>query len=297
MDTDDLALFLRAWALGSVSAAGRDVRMSPAAASARLQTLERKLGTRLLHRTTRRLTLTEDGAAFLPHAQALVEGAEAAEAALSDARATPRGALRIAAPASFGRMHVAPALPDFLGLHPDVTLDLRLSDNMVDLVAGGFDAAIRNVEPTESSLIGRKLAPDRRGLVASPDYLRRRGVPQSPEDLAEHDCLIVGAQDVWTFRGPDGEATIKARGRLRIDDGGAVRDAAVAGLGIALMSTWAAGEEMRRGVLVPVLSDRPSASDHGIWAFYPSARLLSPKVRAFVDFFAARFGPTPYWDE
>nr|WP_240769170.1 LysR family transcriptional regulator [Paracoccus liaowanqingii] len=290
-------LFVRIAQLRSISAAARDLDLTPAAASARLATFERKLGARLLHRTTRKATLTEDGLAFLPHAEQVVFAAEAARAALGREQATPRGTLRVAAPASFARMHIVPGLADFCRQYPELSLDLRISDSIVDLVEGAFDVAVRYAELRDSSFVARRLAPDRRVLVASPDYIARRGQPKTPDDLAEHDCLVVGTLDLWTFRGQDAKPVERRiTPSLRINDGSAVRDAACAGLGIALMATWCATDELRSGSLVPALPDYPLVSTQTLWSLYPSSRELAPKVRVFVDWLVERFEGQPYWD-
>lgn len=297
MDIDDLSLFVRIARLHSISAAARDIGVTPASASARLAGLEKRLGARLLHRTTRQVTLTEDGLAFLPHAENLVSAAGAAQASLGRQNATPRGTLRVAAPASFARLHIVPALPEFCRRYPDLAIDLRISDSVVDLVEGAFDVAVRYADLGDSTFIARRLAPDRRVLVASPDYLELHGRPQTPDDLAAQACLVVGTLDLWTFKGRDGQV-IERRVTpcLRINDGVAVRDAASAGLGIALMATWCAPDELRSGRLVPVLADYPLISTQTLWALYPSSRELAPKVRVLIDWLTERFGPEPYWD-
>lgn len=297
MDVNDLNLFVRIAQLRSISSAARDLGLTPAGASARLAALERNLGARLLHRTTRQATLTEDGLAFLPHAEHVVIAAEAAQAALGREQAAPRGTLRVAAPASFARMHIVPGLPGFCGQYPDLALDLRISDSVVDLVEGAFDVAVRYTELGDSSFVARRLAPDNRVLVASPEYIERRGRPNTPDDLAEHACLVVGTLDLWTFRGKGGELIERrVAPRLRINDGGAVRDAACAGLGVALMATWCAADELRSGVLVPVLSEYPLVSTQTLWVLYPSSRELAPKVRVFIDWLVERTGRQPYWE-
>ena len=297
MDIDDLTLFVRIARLGSISAAARDLGLTPASASARLAAFERRLGARLLHRTTRQATLTVDGRAFLPHAEHVLDAAAAARAALGREQAAPRGTLRVAAPASFARMHIVPGLPDFCAGYPDLVLDLRISDSVVDLVEGAFDVAVRYAELGDSSFVARCLAPDRRVLVASPDYLRERGRANTPDELAGHACLVVGTLDLWTFLGADGKPIVqRVSPALRINDGEAVRDAARAGLGIALMATWCAAEELRSGALVPVLPEFPLVSTQTLWALYPSSRELAPKVRAFIDWIVDRIGPEPYWD-
>jgi DNA-binding transcriptional LysR family regulator len=297
MDFQDLTLFVRIARLSSISAAARDLGVTPAAASARLAALEKGLGARLVHRTTRMATLTEDGRAFLPHAEHLLDGEATALAALASGRVAPTGVLRVAAPASFARMHIVPGLPDFLGRYPGIRPDLRISDSVVDLMEGAFDVAVRYADLSDSSFVARRLAPDRRVLVASPAYLARRGHPGTPDDLDTHACLVVGTLDLWTFRGPDGVIAKRVTPALRINDGGAVRDAACAALGIALMATWCAAEELRSGALVPILNDYPLVSTQTLWTLYPSSRELAPKVRVFIDWLVARIGPEPYWDE
>lgn len=283
--------------LGSISAAARDLGLTPASASARLAAFERRLGARLLHRTTRQASLTVDGLAFLPHAEHVLDAAHAARAVLGREQAVPRGTLRVAAPASFARMHIVPGLPDFRARYPDLALDFRISDNVVDLVEGAFDVAVRYTELGGSSFIARRLAPDRRILVASPEYLRRHRRPKTPDDLAEHACLVVGTLDLWTFLDTDRKPIVrKVLPVLRINDGAAVRDAACAGLGIAWMATWCAADELRSGALVPALPEFPLVSTQTLWALYPSSRELAPKVRAFIDWMVDRIGPDPYWD-
>lgn len=297
MDVDDLNLFVRIARLRNISSAARDVGVTPASASARLAALEKRLGARLLHRTTRQVTLTEDGLAFLPHAEHMVFAAEAAQAALGGNHAVPRGTLRVAAPASFARLHIVPGLPEFCSRYPELAIDLRISDSVVDLVEGAFDVAVRYADLGDSSFVARRLAPDRRVLVASPDYVKRRGRPKTPDDLAEHACLVVGTLDLWTFQGKDGQVIERRVSPcLRINDGVAIRDAASAGLGVALMATWCAPDELRSGRLVPVLTDYPLISTQTLWALYPSSRELAPKVRVLIDWLAERFGPEPYWD-
>lgn len=298
MDFNDLTLFVRVARLGSISAAARDLGITPAAASARLAVFEKGLGARLMHRTTRKTTLTEDGNALLPHAEHLLEAADAARAVLGREQQSPRGVLRVAAPSTFARMHIVPMLPDFMTRYPDIRLDLRITDSVVDLVEGAFDVAIRYADLADSSMVARRLAPDRRVLVAAPEYLAQHGEPATPEELDRHACLVVGTLDLWTFQDGAGEVTAKrVTPTLRINDGGAVRDTAVAGLGIALMATWVAAEELRSGALVPVLRGYPLVSTQTLWAIYPSVRELAPKVRVFIDWLVERIGVEPVWDQ
>jgi DNA-binding transcriptional LysR family regulator len=297
---DDLNLFLRVLDLGSISAAARSLDLSVAVASQRLKRLERALGIRLLQRTTRRMRLTPEGAALVADGRALIEDLQALTGGLRQAAHEIAGTLRVSLPASFGRQYISPLVPEFLARHPRVKLHIDLSDQWRDLVADGFDLAIRIGALHDSSLVARRLAPNRRVLCASPDYLRRHGTPAAPEDLAMHECLLLAgsrhAQDRWTLRGSDGrEVSVRVRGRLESNLGEVIRDAALAGLGIALHSTWHVCEDLEAGRLALVLPQyRPP--DSGIYALMPERRLVLPRARAFVDFLAERFGRTPPWE-
>ena len=296
MNIDHLRLFVRIANLNNISQAGDELGLSPAVASAHINKLEKKLGTRLVHRTTRRVSLTEDGQAFLPHAEDVLSSVAAAEASVGMGNSSPGGTLRVTAPASFGRMHLMPNIKGFMQAYPNLNIDCRFSDSIVDLVEGGFDIAIRNAELKSSSLIAKKLAPDKRVLCAAPSYISEFGEPQSPQELQLHQCLILNGLDNWQFESLEGVQTIQAKGRFRTDNGEAVRDACVQGLGITINSTWSAYEFLQRGELVQVLKNFPLVSGTAIWAVYPSSRQLAPKVRAFIDFFAEIFKEKPYWD-
>ena len=296
MNIEHLQLFARLAITHNISQAGHELGLSPAVASAHLNKLEQNLGVRLLHRTTRKVSLTEEGLAFLPHAENVLASVEAARASVGAGSLAPRGILRVTAPASFGRMHLMPALKGFLDRYPELSIDFRFSDSIVDLVEGGFDVAIRNSELKDSTLIARKLASDRRIVCASPAYLEAHGEPTTPAELSAHSCLHLAGLETWTFETPDGAQSVKTRGRFRTDNGEAVREACVQGLGITVNSTWSVYEQLARGELVQILRQYPLLGDTAIWALYPSTRLLAPKVRAFIDYFAAYFGETPYWD-
>ncbi len=296
MNIDHLKLFIRLATTSNISRAGDALGISPAVASNHISKLEETLGVRLVHRTTRRVSLTEEGRAFLPHAEDVLACIDAARASVGAGSALPAGTLRVTAPASFGRMHLMPALEGFLTRYPDLWVDLRFSDTIVDLVEGGFDVAIRNAALKDSSLIARKLASDRRVLCASPEYLRLFGEPSSPDELREHRCIRLAGLENWVFDSPGGPISVKPKGRFRVDNGECVRDACVSGLGITINSTWSTYEQLQRGELVQILRDYPLVSDTAIWAVYPSSRLLAPKVRVFIDYFAERFEGTPYWD-
>lgn len=296
----DIGLFLRVLDLGSISAAARSLDLSVAVASQRLKRLERELGVRLLHRTTRQLHATPEGAALAEQGRVLVEDLEALTSGLRQAGGEAAGTLRVTTSASFGRQYISALLPEFLARHPRIRLSINLNDQLLDLVSSGFDLAIRIGALDDSSLVATRLADNRRVLCASPAYLREHGMPQSPEELANHECLLLvgsqGRQDVWRMRDRDGrDVVVRVRGRFESNLGEVLRDAAIAGLGIALHSTWHVCEDLRAGRLQVVLPDYPIATS-GIYAVMPQRRLVPPRVRAFVDFLAERFGDNPPWE-
>jgi molybdate transport repressor ModE-like protein len=293
-----LQVFVRIAETGSFSAAARDLGLSKSVASKKLAALEDRLGARLINRTTRRLSLTEVGSAFLERAQRILAELEEAERAVGRLSAEPRGVLRVNAPMSFGILHVAPALGDFMTRYPDVSVALDLGDRQVDLVDEGYDVAVRIAALPESSLVARRLAPVRRVVCASPAYWERHGLPVHPRDLGGHEGLIYTYQPLpneWRFRDGDGSLTVHVDGRLKANNGDALREAALAGLGVCMAPTFIVGEALRTGRLRAVLEDF-ALDTLAIYAVYPHRRHLSAKVRAFVDFLAGRFGPRPYWD-
>jgi len=294
----DIALFLRVLDLGSITAAARSLDLSVAVASQRLKRLERDLGVRLLHRTTRRLHTTPEGATLAVEGRALVEELEALGGSLRQAGAAVAGTLRVTASASFGRQYISPLLPEFLARHPALRVSLDLDDRVGDLVGSGFDLAIRIGALDDSTLVARRLAANRRVLCASPGYLQARGVPKTPADLADHDCVLLvgrnGRQDLWRLTDPAGAAIeVQVRGRFECNLGEALRDAVVADLGIAMHSFWHVHDDLRAGRLRVVLPDYPIA-ETGIHAVMPERRLVPPRVRAFVDFLGERFAHPPW---
>lgn len=296
----DIGLFLRVLDLGSISAAARSLDISVAVASQRLQRLEKELSVRLLHRTTRRLSATPEGAALAERGRGLVEDLEALTTDLRQTGAAVAGTLRMTASASFGRQYLSPLLPEFLARHPKVRISVDLSDVMKDLVSSGFDLAIRIGALEDSTLVARKLAPNRRVLCASPAYLAKHGAPAAPADLASHECLLLvgsqGRQDLWRLTDHNGrEVAVRVEGRFESNYGEVLRDAAVAGLGIALHSTWHVNEDLRSGRLRQVLPHYRLA-DSGIYALTPQRRLVPLRVRAFADFLAEKFADTPPWE-
>ncbi|HYE00777.1 MAG TPA: LysR family transcriptional regulator [Alphaproteobacteria bacterium] len=293
-----MAVFVRVADGGSFAAAAAHFGLSRAMVSKYVQALEERLGARLLHRTTRRLSLTEIGADYLQRCREIVAAAAEAEAAAGALQAEPRGRLRINAPVSFGARHLAPALAAYLARHPAVTAELSLNDRVVDLVEEGYDLAVRIGRLADSSLVARRLAPARMAVAAAPDYLARHGAPARPEDLARHACLTysyAAAGDEWRFEGPDGPAAVRVAGPFRANNGDAVLAAGLAGLGVLLQPTFIVGEALAAGRLVALLPGwRPA--ELAIHAVYPSGRHVPPKLRSLVDFLAARFGERPAWD-
>ncbi|SDI04821.1 LysR family transcriptional regulator [Pseudomonas panipatensis] len=283
---------------GSFIQAADDLGMTPSALSRKVQALEQRLGSRLLQRTTRRVNLTEAGALYLERGRRWLDELADADQALADLAGNVRGRLRVSLPMHFGRLHVVPALPELLARHPQLDLDLDFSDRQHDLIAEGFDCALRIARLSDSSMVARLLAENRRVLVASPDYLERAGVPQHPRELAAHSCLqfsLFREGDAWHLTRDGETCEVVVRGRIRASYGGALVEAARAGLGITLTATFIAGPALRSGELVQVLPEwRPSPMH--IWMLYPSGRFLAPKVRAFSDFFAERFAGVPYWE-
>lgn len=284
---------------GGFSAAASRLGVSKSAVSKQVSRLEERLGARLLNRTTRRLALTEAGKAVHQHAMRILAEAEEAELAVSQLHASPRGLLRVSCPMSFGIRHLAPVLGPFLQRYPELTLEAAYDDRLVDLVAEGFDMAVRIARLADSSLIARKLAPCRRVAVASPDYVARKGMPMHPADLSDHDILLYTLQrsaNTWSLIHTDGSrAEVTLSGRLRVNNGDALRTAAVAGLGVIISPTFIVGKDLADGRLVRVMPEWEADPIH-VYAVYPPGRHLSVKVRAFVDFLADAFGPDPYWD-
>ncbi|WOD07409.1 LysR family transcriptional regulator [Marinomonas sp. GJ51-6] len=297
MNNDHLKLFVRIASTQNISLAGSELGLSPPVASMHINKLEESLGVKLIHRTTRKVSLTEEGRAFLPHAEEVLNAVDTAKASIGVGSFTPQGTIRITAPSSFGRMHIVPALKGFMEKHPDLKVDLRQSDSLIDMVEGGFDVAIRNASLNDSTLIARKLAHDHRMICASPNYIKKYGEPQTPKDLIQHECINLIGIDNWIFKTPEGDVKIKPKGSIRIDNGESIRDACIDGIGLTISSTWCVHEAIKAGKLVQVLKDYPLATDTAIWAVYPSSRLLTSKVRVFIEYFKEYFGEVPYWDE
>ncbi|MBO6890548.1 MAG: LysR family transcriptional regulator [Roseibium sp.] len=293
----DMEIFARVVSAGSMSAAGREMNLSPAVVSKRIRRLEEKLGTRLLQRTTRQIAMTEAGQGFFERVLAILASVEEAESFVSRGSESARGNLKVAVPTSFGRLHVAPHIGRFLEENPDLSVNLDLSDDFVDIVGDGFDLAIRIAELSDSSLVARRLAPVHRILCASPDYIQRHGKPESIEDLvANHVTIAATSQDPWKLAGPNGIETVRTRAPVNTNSNEVVRECVLSGVGIALRSTWDIGPELREGKLEILLPEYRASKDVGLYAVYPSRKFLAAKVRVFIDFLAELYGSSPYWD-
>ncbi len=283
---------------GSLTAAGYAEGVAPAVIGRRIDALEERLGVKLLLRTTRRISLTHEGSAFLEDCLRLLADLASAEASVSAGGVKASGHLRITAPAGFGRRHVAPLVPRFVARHPEVSLSLNLSDRVVDIVNEGVDCAVRVGDLQDSSLVGVRLAENRRLCVATPEYLARAGTPTHPGELSRHECLALSSDASqtrgWAFT-VDGTLThLRPGGRLDCSDGQVLHDWCLAGLGIAWRSTWEIEREMAAGRLVSVL-DAFAAPPSGIYALFPHAKHLPLRVRLWIDFLKHTYGDPAYW--
>jgi len=282
---------------GSLSAAARAEGVAPAMIGRRLDALEERLDVKLLQRTTRKIALTIEGAAFLEDCQRILAELEEAETSVSERSAKASGQLTISAPGGFGRQHVAPLIPNFLAEHKEVKLTLNLNDRVVDLIGEGVDVAIRIAALTDSNLIGVKLADNKRVVVASPDYIKRHGRPITLDDLHHHNCLTFssdGSQRGWTFRDNGKNILRKVEGNMVCNDGAVLHDWALSGKGLAWRSMWEVGTEIEAGKLVTVL-DEFNAPGNDIYAIFAQRRHLPLRIRAFVDFLRASYSKPNYW--
>ena len=294
----EMAVFAKVVAAGSLSAAARELGSSPAVVSRRLAALESRLGVRLVNRTTRTLNLTVEGSRYYEACTRVLADIQEADAEVAAGRVEPRGALKVALPASFGHQHVAPLVPKFAERYPKVELALSLSDRNVNVMDEGFDVAVCIADLRDSSLAARRLAPNRRVVCASPAYLAAHGTPRTPEDLAKHNCLVVSDFTAnWEYKTRDRRSTsVRVQGRYACDNWEVLRQWALAGLGIALKSTWDVYRQLEDGSLVVLLPEYTFHSDVAIYAVYPHRRFLPAKTRVFIEFLAESFGPDPFWD-
>lgn len=283
---------------GGFAAAARELRLSRSVVSKYVIELEQELGVQLLHRTTRSASPTANGLVYYERCTAILADLEEADIAVTRLQAEPRGLLRVNAPMSFGTLHLGSAIADFMGTYPDLTIQLVLGDQMIDVVQEGFDVTLRIAELASSSLIARMIAPAARVICAAPGYLKAHGTPRHPNDLRQHNCLTYGhlaTGNQWKLTGPDGEHWIQAVGSLCANNAEILCDAAVKGQGIALLPTFIAGAALRDRKLRIILSDY-KAPALSLYAVYPPTRHLSVKVRMFIDFLVERFGKEQPWN-
>ena len=295
---DSLAVFTKVVASRSFSGAGRELKLSQAAVSKHVRALEDWLGARLLNRTTRKVSVTEIGALVFERGVRILDEIDEVRQNASALQTSPRGLLRLAAPMSFGASLLGPALAEYQVRYPDVALDVDLNDRYVDLVAEGYDVAIRIGPLADSSLVARRLAPIRFVLCAAPSYVERRGAPKEPDELLQHDCVVYSLRTVpgeWRFAGPAGEVALRIAGRFKANNGLLLRAAILAGAGIGMAPSFQVGDDLAAGRLVSLLPTYVPVETE-MHAIYPPSRHLSAKVRTLIDFLAARFGPEPPWD-
>lgn len=299
MDTDSLRLFVLAADKLNISAAGRELGMAPAVASARLAKLEHALGADLLHRSTRKVALSLEGAEFLPYAKEILEQEDAARAALGQGSATPTGTLRFTAPSTFAQLYIAPLIPGFVQRHPGINLDLRFSDAQFDLIEGSYDLALRSSSLADSSLKARKLTDDELVLCASPDYLAKHGTPEVPGDLGHHHLVAFREHGPKKLKGPYGcSGHFDPRGsrcRVVVDDGLSLKITTIAGAGISMNSLWSVHREICDGSLVNVLPNHEIDDPVALWLVYPKSNVMTAKVRVFIDFLLEKIGKAPPW--
>jgi len=295
---DGISSFVAIAEAGSISAAARRLHLSKSVVSERLAELEQHLGAPLFHRTTRKLSLTEDGSAFLQRAHRIVWEVQDAVAEVSERRASLSGPMRLSAPVTFGRMHLGPALYPFLAQHPDISLTLELDDRRIDAAAEGYDAVIRHGTVEDSRLVALPLAPSRRLLVAAPAYLERHGTPDSLAALRQHRAIYYTNRNVadWRFADVRQDGFVRPPAALRVNNGDMMRDAALAGLGLALLPSFIVGDELRAGQLVRVDIGHQAAQEL-IYVAHPEGRRASRKLGELVTALRQRFGTPPYWDE
>jgi DNA-binding transcriptional LysR family regulator len=292
-----ISTFVEVVARGSLSAAARAEGIAPAMIGRRLDALESRLGVKLLQRTTRRLALTDEGAAFLEDCQRILAELDDAESGVSERSLRATGHLLVSAPAGFGRQHIAPLVPSFLAEHRDLTVNLNLTDRIVDLIGEGVDVAIRIASPADSNLVSVKLADNHRVVVGSPAYLKRHGTPHTLGDLAKHQCLAIsseGSQRGWTFQDKGKSVTLKVAGSMVCNDGAVLHDWALAGKGLAWRSMWEVAQQIEAGRLVTVL-DQHAAPGNDIYAVFAQRRHLPLRIRAFVDFLRRAYDRPDYW--
>ena len=295
----ELTTFVEVAQRGSLSAAAREEGVTPAMVGRRIDQLEERLGVKLFKRSTRKVTLTPEGATFYEDCHRLLDELHAAEDAITVGAKSASGRLIVTAPTAFGRKHIAPHLPAFVAEHPNLSITLHLSERLVDLKNERFDLAIRIAEMKSADLIAAKLARNHRVVCAAPAYFKRAGKPKTLADLARHNCLVTcteeGAADSWNFVDKGKPVSVKVGGNLQCNDGEVLTRWAMAGEGLAWRSAWEVNEEVKRGRLVTTL-DEYAIPGNNVYAVYPERRLLPAKVKFFIEFLRKAFGDPPYWE-
>lgn len=289
MDIQDMRIFARVAALQNLSAVGTELGLTPGTISKRIQALEGELSARLFDRTTRSIRITEEGATFLGHVERILAEIEAARASVDDTVNKPKGKLKIASPVGLGRRFVAPALCAFLRDFPEIEAQLDLLDRPVNLQEDGYDLAIRTGALSDSSVIAKRLAPDRHVIAVSPAYLAGMGRPHRAEDLSQHNCLILGDRSLWVFSRNGIETTVRVNGTLRSNNSELLCQAALDGHGLIRASELELLPELNAGQLVPVLPDHEVVGNVAVWALYPSAKHMLPRMRMLLDFLTEWF--------
>jgi DNA-binding transcriptional LysR family regulator len=297
MKLEGLSAFVAAADFGSISEAARRLGLSKSVVSERLTELERALGASLMQRTTRKMSLTEDGATFLQRARRILQDMDEAVAELAERRGKLVGPLRLSAPVSFGSLHLGPALYPFLADNPGIQLTLELEDRFVDVASDGYDAVVRHGAVRDARLIARRLASSRRVLVAAPGYLAAHGTPRGAAGLERHSAILYSNRDAdWRFAGAEGTVVVRPEKVLRVNNGLVMRDAALAGLGITLLPTFLVGPELTRGALHIIDIGMQAADTAEVHLVYPMERGGSAKLKALTEALRTAFGDPPYWE-
>ena len=299
MDTEGVRLFVIAADLLNISAAGRQLGLAPAVAGARLAKLENEVGADLLHRSTRKVSLSLEGAEFLPFAKEIIAQEDAGLVALGKGSPNVSGTIRFACSSTFAQLYVAPVLPEFLDRYPELSLDLRFSDTQTNLIEGGYDLALRNFAIEDSTMMGRKLADDKRVLCASPKYLKKHGTPETPDELSSHRLVVFGdgRRDLTATKGRQCQfPPADAKARIKCDDGAGTRLATLAGVGISMSSIWSIHRELSEGSLVRVLPEYEVNDGSAVWLVYPKSNVMTAKVRVMIDFLVEKIGKPPVWE-
>ncbi|WP_234497510.1 LysR family transcriptional regulator [Vibrio maritimus] len=300
METESLRLFIKVAEVLNISAAGKSLGLAPAIASSRLSKLENQIGADLFHRSTRKITLSTQGEQFLPYAKEILKQHDAALSVVGKELDETSGTIRFAVSSTFAQLYIVPVLPEFLDRYPNITIDLKLGDQELNIIDHGIDLALRNSAVKDSGLRARKLANDRRILCASPDYVSRKGMPAEPLSLINHDIIAFKeAKPRKLHSESNNGATFppdSSKIRLICDDGTSMRIATVAGIGISMNAYWSVFHELKTGKLVRVLPDYEVEDYTSIWLVYPKANALSPKVRLFIDYLIDKVGSPPSWE-